>query len=190
MTIKQIIKTTAVYLGRDDIIAYLDGELFDTPEDVLKELEQEVNSLTKCANLVINQLATEYVPLKSIDVVRSDNGQILYTSFPSNPIDILAVYDVYGNKLEYKILPLYLLTKPEAVKVEYTYLPPEYNLEETIAYTENKVPIRIIAYGVTAEYTMISGRFDEAILWDKRYKNSILNILMPKNSVIKGRYWR
>ena len=94
MTIKQIIKTTAVYLGRDDIIAYLDGELFDTPEDVLKELEHEVNSLTKCANLVINQLATEYVPLKSIDVVRSDNGQILYTSFPSTlPNDSLFIFN-------------------------------------------------------------------------------------------------
>ena len=104
--------------------------------------------------------------------------------------DVLAVYDVYDNKLEFKLLPFYVKTKPDAVKVEYTYLPPEYTLDETIAYDEKLIPMRVIAYGVTAEYSLISGRFDEASIWDRRYKNSVLNLTLPKNTFIKGRYWR
>ena len=190
MTIKQILKTASVYLGREDLIKYLDGELSDINEDVLNELKSEVDILTKCANLIINQLATEYLPVKSTDIVKSTNGQILYTSFPLDPLDVLAVYDVYDNKLEFKLLPFYVKTKPDAVKVEYTYLPPEYTLDETIAYDEKLIPMRVIAYGVTAEYSLISGRFDEASIWDRRYKNSVLNLTLPKNTFIKGRYWR
>ncbi|MCQ2400141.1 MAG: hypothetical protein MJ072_06510 [Clostridia bacterium] len=183
MTIRDILKISAVYLGREDLIAYFNDS---TAGNVSLA---EVDSFVKCANFVINELATEYVPIKTTEGCDSTNGQILYSSLSATPLDILNVYDAFGNSLEFKTTPLYVKTSPSAVRIEYSYVPVEYSLNDTVAYTENTLPARVIAYGVTAETCLIDGKYREAEIWDKRFKDSILNVIIPKRSVMKGRCW-
>lgn len=187
MTIKEITISAAGYLGREDIIEYLENHTFESGEET--RLKKEINILNRCANLTINRLATEYVPIKTIESVRSVNGKITYASLQNNVLDVLSVYDYYDNKISFRLYPLYIKTKPEAVKIEYTFIPVKYEADQNIAYSEKDVPARVIAYGVAAEWCMISGDYDEGRIWDKRFKESAENVSVARNRVVKARSW-
>ena len=107
-----------------------------------------------------------------------------------NVLDVLGVYDGNGNKISYKVMPVCVKTGGQASKIEYSYIPPEYSLEEVIAYEEKLVPARVIAYGVASQICIIEGRFDQANVWEKRYKESLKNLIPLKRAKIKGRYWK
>lgn len=187
MTIKNIVLTAAGFLGREDIIGYLEGRVTDNDE--ISALSGESQILVRCANLVINRLATEYIPIKTVENVNSVNGKITYASLLENVMDVIKVYDYHENPVSYKLYPLYIKTRPDAVKVEYTFVPRKYKIDEKIAYEERVVPERVIAYGVAAESCMIDGNYDEGRLWDKRFKESVKNLSVPKKCVLKARSW-
>ncbi len=187
MTVKDIIETSAVFLGREDIISYLKGDDISLSNE---DAEKEISILVRCVNIVLNELATEFVPLKTIETVRCNNGQILYSSLLQNPLEILKVFDINGKELDFSLNQLFIKTNSNAVQVEYTYIPLPLNLSSECVYAENEVPARIVAYGVAEKACLFEGRFDEAEIWAKKFKESASTISLPKNAVIKGRWWR
>ena len=188
MTVKEIIKTSSVLLGRDDVYGYLSGEEF-LSEDRAR-LQLEVNSFVKCVNLTLNEIATEYIPVVKTEAINNYSGYIYFNSLQMNVLDVLGVYDAGGNKVSYKVMPVCVKTGSQASKIEYSYIPPEYSLEEVVAYEEKLVPARVIAYGVASQMCIIEGRFDQATVWEKRYKESLKNLIPLKKAKIKGRYWK
>ena len=188
MTVKEIIKTSSVLLGRDDVYGYLSGE--DFLDEDRARLQAEVNAFIKCVNLTLNEIATEYIPVIKTEIVNNYSGYIYFNSLEMNVLDVLGVYDGNGNKISYKVMPVCVKTGGQASKIEYSYIPPEYSLEEVIAYEEKLVPARVIAYGVASQICIIEGRFDQANVWEKRYKESLKNLIPLKRAKIKGRYWK
>ena len=54
----------------------------------------------------------------------------------------------------------------------------------------SKVDERLVAYGAIAEYMFLTGMYDEASMWDKRYKDLIQTTLYPNRSIrIPQRRW-
>ena len=70
----------------------------------------------------------------------------------------------------------------QKVLVEYEYAPDKVGLDDEICYMEKDVPVRVIAYGVAAEYCITEGDFDQAVMWHKRYTDAISDICVPKNT--------
>ena len=50
----------------------------------------------------------------------------------------------------------------------------------------------LFAYAVTAEYLFLKGQIDDAYMWDKRFKSSILSIQRPTKNIVmpKRRWWQ
>jgi len=187
MTVKDIILTSATFLGREDIISYLNG---DEVSQVSLNIEKEISILVRLLNIVVSEIATDFVPIKTIETARSNNGQILFSSLLETPLDILNVYDVYSNKINFSLTPLYIKTKPESVKVEYTYIPQPLSLTSPFPYSEKQLPSRVFAYGVAYNTCLFEGKFDEADLWEKKYREALALVVLPKSSSVKGRWWR
>ncbi len=170
MTVREIAEETAVLLGRMDLFAYLGG---NAAPDNAAELEKETEILVRCVNIVLNEIANEYVPLKKQAEAVTDNGIVRYEDFNDVLLDIVEITDDYGNKIKYKLYPDYLKTKPGTVFIEYTYLPDKKKLDDDIGYKNTRVSGRIVAYGTAGEYCLINGNYEEAYMWDKRYKDSL-----------------
>lgn len=170
MTVREIAEETAVLLGRMDLFTYLNGT---EACDNATELEKESEILVRCINIVLNEIANEYVPLKKMVEVVTENGIVSYDDFGEVVLDIVEITDDYGNKIKYKLYPEYLKTKPGSVNIEYTYLPDKKTLEDEIGYKNGRVSGRIVAYGTAGEYCLINGNYEEAYMWDKRYKDSL-----------------
>lgn len=165
MTVKEIILATAYELGiGEELNAYFSGTSNDA--------EAEAKSLLKCFNLVENEVALDYLPLLAEEELESDTGVIYYSSLSREAVRVLAVRDEWGNEIPFTIFPEYLKTQPSKVLVRYTYLPKEKAFESKSDFTLN-ASVRLLSYGVAAEYALANGLFEEAAVWDKKYKDAI-----------------
>lgn len=183
MKLKEIVKTTAMYLGRNDVITYLE----DTNANASSNVLELINNLTRCANLVINELALSYIPMYKEESISTTDNRVNYSDLDENVNEVIAVFDEYGNDVDYKINPEYIECNLNRVKIRYKYLPSNYGLNDDIGYSENQVSARIIAYGTASEVCLLSREYQESLMWRNRFNDGISCVLMPKNRIIKNR---
>lgn len=168
-----VIKLCAVFLRLDSVLdlPVLGGEGVQEPEEK-EQSEKELSLLLRCMNLVSNEIAADYFPLKATETLTAAEGSIQYTDFSKTPLDIYSVRKE-GAACPFKLYPTELVTGEGEFTVDYTYLPKKAELLEELDFSEGKINRRIMAYGLAAEYCLICGMYEEAIIWDKRYKDSL-----------------
>ena len=172
ITVKDAIKLTAELLEmQESVHAYLDGRDMQG--------EADVENLLRCFNLVENELALDYFPLLAEEKLRTETGAVYFGELRFAPVRITKVTDGWGNDCPYRLFPDYLKTQAGEITVQYSYLPGEKGLEDTSDFSLF-VSVRLFAYGMASEYALSCGRFEEASVWDKKYKDAIC-------AVYKGR---
>ncbi|MBQ9514438.1 MAG: hypothetical protein IJR66_05650 [Clostridia bacterium] len=184
MTIKDIIKISATYLGKNNVLGYLSENSGNYGDAVM-----QIDNLTRCANLVIGELSASYFPMIKTENKVAENGKVPFSAFSETVTGIENVYDANGDKISYKVKPLFIEVNCPSVAVEYRYLPSNYGLTDVIGYTEKEVSARLIAYGVCSEYSIIERNFDESIAWRNRFNEEIKKLIAPKNATAKKRSW-
>jgi hypothetical protein len=186
MKIKDIVSAAATLLGREDICSYLSNGF---TEDITTT-KKDTDILLRCFNLVENEIALEYKPLIYCENISNDDGLIYFQNLEKQIIEIIKVEDESGNKLKYKLFNTYLKTKPENIIVYYSYIPEKKDIEGESDYSESIMPLRIMAQGIACEFTLISAMYDEAVLWDKRYKDSLERIcIKTTKKTMPARRW-
>lgn len=165
MTVKECIITAATELGIvNEVQEYLQGSSTDG--------KKNAELLLTCFNLVENELALDYLPLYAEDEIDSETGKIEYTKLAMSAVRILRVCDEWGNSVPFQIFPAYLKTQPGKVRVAYTYTPEQKTMDGESDF-KLQASVRLMAYGMAAEYTLATGLFEEYAVWDKKYKESI-----------------
>lgn len=184
MTVKEILLAAATELGiADGVEAYLNGSSTDAAAEV------ETKTLLRCFNLVENEIALDYLPLIAEEEIESETGVIPYASLSKEAVRVLAVCDEWGNEAAFKIFPECLKTQPQKVCVRYTYLPEKKTFQDKSDFTLH-ASVRLFAYGIAAEYSLASGLFEEAAVWDKKYKDAIKAAYCAKPiQRIRSRRW-
>lgn len=185
MTIKQIIKDCAIFLSLREVTNYIDKSQSSWPSHV----NEDINNLTNLSNLVISELSSCYIDMVASQYISPANGKILYTNLSRNVLEILEILDENGEKMPFKTEGEYVSVGSRARLVKYKYYPSIYGLEEKIGYSEKDVPSVLITYGLCAEYCIFEGRFEEAVMWRKRFTDSLKNFIKPKHFQIKERDW-
>lgn len=189
MNVVEIIKLTATYLQLNHLLqtTTLGGTSEPTSENI-----EEINLLLKCVNLVNNIIAGEYFKLTKCTTIKSDNGMVYYDQLASgNKLNqILSVKDVYGSKKMYRSFDTYLKTTSGVLEVTYSYVPNAVVLNDTITSYATKISERIFAYGVASEYCYIMSLYDDAAMWDSRFKGSLQSVISKKSDMtLKQRRW-
>lgn len=183
MTVKEVLSQAAFLLGKEDAVSYLQG---DADSDSGGEVAA---ALLKCFNIVENEIALDYIPLTAEQNVNVLGGKIYYSGLKHTPVSVLSVTDVYGNKLPFTIYPEYVQTKAGAQVIVYTYAPAVKKLTDSCEYG-NRISLRLVAYGVACEYCLVCGRYEEALLWDRKYKDALLCVAaLNKPHVVRSRRW-
>lgn len=182
MTVKDILSCVMVNLNRNYLFEYQEKGA-NSSEETLKG----INDLVALTNLVINELACSYIPLKKREKINATNGRLYYNTLTEKAIKIIKFTDLYGEEKQAKQYFDYAEVGGATTYVEYEYLPSNYSLEDEIGYTDLDISARALAYGVTAEFLLTEANFDQAVFWRKRYEDEISLIVCPKNRKIKGR---
>ena len=184
MTIKEIIKISATLLGREKVIKHLDGASEQDSETLTT-----VDCLTRCANIVISEIAFNYIPMLKEERARVQDGKIIIEDLTEKFAGVENVLSINGTPLKFKTNATHISVNADEVKILYKYIPSNYGLTDTIGYTANQISTVAIAYGVVAEYLLTERAFSESVLWRERFVNTLSLVRTPKNKSVKGRAW-
>lgn len=175
---KEIIKLTATLLGLDDVVNYLLNEN-TTETEPLDEVATKINDLLVFTNYVIREVTKDYYPLSYEEKVSSDNQcQIYYNTLSKNAIAIKDIKNNSNLSVTFNLYPDYIkVGSPNSVyKIFYNYVP------ECLQSINQEISLPmgldyfIICYGVASEYALSKLLYNEAEMWETKFKNSLENI--------------
>ena len=182
MTVKETILLAAELLGCGERVK----EYFEEKGETGKK---EAQTLLRCFNLVENEMALDYLPLYAEDETQSDTGAIAYSAFGKAVVRVLCVRDEWGNKIPFRLFPDHLKTAPGKVRVAYTYTPEEKGEEDSSDFVLQASP-RLFALGIAAEYCLAAGLYEEAEIWDAKYRDALKAAYAAKPArVLRSRRW-
>ena len=146
--------------------------------------------LIKCANYCLDEVVSEYLPLVNEKEVQATNGKIAYSLLDEAVFDIRGVYDYKSSKVRYKLMPSYIeVEKDGKYVVQYCTRLPKLSTNDEVPLQLRLTP-RIVAYGIAAEYLLISGFYEEAVTYDQRFKDALKRIAYGcSEKRIKRRRW-
>lgn len=183
MKLKDIIETTAHLINEDEISNYINGGIQSLSDEGTKKL----NKLCDLANLVITELSLSYVPMKKTQSVSTNVGEISFSSLSYVPTKIIELINQQNQKVDFKVQSTKILTENGTYQITYQYYPPKYQLNDDLGYSDNEVKACILAKGVCAEYLITEARFDECVMWRKRYVEEIERLFLPKSRKLNKR---
>lgn len=185
MDLKTVVYYAAMFLQLDDVTEALEGDL---PYE--GEAAAEIGRLTRCANLVLSETAADYMPLKTREEIYCRDGEMMFTELKKPVVDVFSVSSSAGVTVPFKqYFDRLILPKEGSYTVEYGYAPDKLALDDPLPYSE-RVSARVLAYGTACEYCIISGMTDEAVLWDKRYKDAMhLSAIQKNERRVARRRW-
>lgn len=184
MKIKDAIYNAAVFLQLEDVIGFIEngGEKTD-------EVTELVSQLERLAKLVINEIVCDYCPIKTTEKIVVSGG---YFDFSELEKDVLDVYSIKqnGKNISFKQSYSSVALDDGIYDIEYSYIINTGNIDSEVTFSSGRITGRVVGYGIAAEYAIISGLTDEAVLWDKRYKDALEFALAEhRNIKIKKRRW-
>ena len=182
MTVKEVLIKAAKLLSLDEAAAFL-----ETGEEGTENAQ--ANALLTCFHTVENELALDYFPRRIEETLQTQTGAIVYEELSKKAVRILFVHDEWGNELPFKTFPEYVKTQSGKITIGYCYLPEEKTLAGECDF-KLFVSVRMMAYGIAAEYALQNGMFEDAAVWNKKYKDAICAAYKNFKSVkIKQRRW-
>lgn len=188
MTAKEIIKDVCIYLGKEEI---LNSSFFETDgQDLTKNETKDINNILDCLNFVTEEIATEYLPILKTKELYLSDGTIPINQIDENLFEIVSVKSKLGKTLRYAITNSKLVCLASRVEVTYKVYPTLITLNGQAEDFGGKLSARVLAYGVASEYCFLEMLYDDATLWENRFKNALFSLQRKKGEIkLKKRGW-
>ena len=92
MDLKTVVYYAAMFLQLEDVT-----EALESDSEYIGETADEIDRLTRCANLVLSETAADYMPLKTREEIYCENGEMLFTQLSKPVIDVFSVSSAAGT---------------------------------------------------------------------------------------------
>lgn len=140
------------------------------------ELTDDIrNNLVRCYNLVEQELATDYFPILEVEKFFHVEDKIYYKDFSRKPYMLKGIQDFRGDSVSFRLTPEYITLIKNyhggTFFVKYYYIPDTKELYSTCTYGAEYTGI--LKYGIAAEYCLTNGDFEQAKIYNDKYKERI-----------------
>lgn len=191
MEVKSILKLACVFLDRKDLLA---DEIFldvTPPEYVASESREEsLKNLLLCFNLIVCEVARDYLPLLHTEKIVFQEDKFAYSDLQKVILDVFSLTNASGKKIRYKLFPTFINASVNQAEITYSYEPQNFEFYDEITSFAGRIPARVLAYGVAMEFCFLSSLSTEALIWEERYKTSLLAIMRKKSGInLPSRRW-
>lgn len=176
MLVKDIIILACDFTENQDL-----GKALEENSTLTDEQTKLCDSLVKCFNLVNSEIASDFVPLLKNDELKTKDFRVNFSEFTFVPSQIYSVKDKGGRNVKFKVFDNYLIAFANMVNVAYTTLPGDMALTSEFTTT---LPERIYAYGVAREFYFLQSLFDDADIWEARFKDALQSYCRKKSGVV------
>ena len=181
MTVREIALFTASVLQADDI----ETALADTENPA--EGDADVRALVKCVNLAAAELVSDFPVLKTLEVDCAD-GVIPLDAFAGAVASVREVkcgdgfvrfaFDSRGVRV----------AQNGKLTVVYTVVPTDAEIDDELAVGAG-VDREMLTYLSARNYCLVTGRTDEASVWDQRYNAEAENKRLRRRARLPSRRW-
>ena len=180
----EIALQVANMLGKEDLYLFLtEGTSVD-----ISMAKRDRQKILDCLHSVVLELASGLCKIKCIEEFVPEDKKIFYKDFSNKILSISRVLDKKGSVVKHSVFPTYLaLYNDKKVDIEYNCLPNKCELDQEIMLGSPLINSTILSYGVVAEYYLVSSLYEEAVLWRKRFEESLSRVMQNKKYKIKGR---
>ena len=139
-------------------------------ENIVKSASEILNVsddiiLKRCANLVLSNLAANYIDCVAVETFDVHDGKINYTEFDKTFLKVKKC------NVDYSIFIDYLKVPNGRITVEYCYIPVFENDTDEIVVPG--LSEEAFVYGVITEYAIISGMHNEAQIWGEKFESAL-----------------
>lgn len=179
MLVKDIILKACDFIGNEEL-----SQIITSDGEMTSEQTRELETLVKCFNLVYNEVICEYKPIVKIEKIKVENKKVSFDDFQNKVVNILAVKDNFGEKVAFKVFESYILVDADEVEVWFATTAKDYTINDEI---DSTIPERVFAYGIAREYYFIQTLYEDAEIWEERFKNSLQVLDRKKSSTILPR---
>lgn len=167
MKVKTILSLAARLADREDVASFLKGISYEA------DAERELDKFLDCYRIVEQDIAVNYMALTQRETVQAENGVVPLSVLSKSVVNVLRVESERGEGLHYRLFPDRIETKRGKCAIVYTYLPEDKEPEDDCELLR-QIPPAVIAYGIVCEYYTMSGLYNEAATFDKRYKDGLI----------------
>ncbi len=157
------------------------GKALEENSSLTAEQTLVCDSLVKCFNLVNSEIASDYIPILKNEEIKPTDFKINFSEFSSSPYQIVSVKDKNGRNVRFKVFDSYIMAFANIVNVTYTTLPSAMALTSEFATV---LPERVYAYGVAREFYFQQTLFDDADIWEERFKDALQVFSRKKSDVV------
>lgn len=192
MKIRDIAELAAVLLQKHDLINSGVFAMTEDNDELHNALEnnRELKLLVRCVNLVAKEVACDYIPLLHTQTMTAVDGKILYPDFEKTLLEVRSVKDKKGENVRFFTLPDYIAVEDGCFEVSYAFIPSDKGFLDDMDFSGTKASDRVFAYGAAAEFCLVCGAYDEALMWERRYKDALMVATHKANQVIlPARRW-
>ena len=146
----------------------------------------EWRRLMLASNNVIREIACSYLPLLHREVITIENNRFDMRSLTRKPVKILSLY-MDGSNIRFKMYPTYMYAQNGTYEVEYSYLPEECALDDTIE-VDMRVSENMLSDAIASEYALMTGNIALGDMYDKKFRAQMKNITVSSREIrVKGR---
>ena len=180
VNVKDIVGQVLVRLGIDDRY-----DIDNIPED-----DSEIAIIVKCLNMIVSEIASDYVEVLHTETMQVVNNIIPYENFSNRLICVKKIILENGLKVNYKLYPTHIkLDNCSSAEVTYCYLPKELSLKDIVDLPPN-ITLLALVFGTLGEYCLINGRYEDSMIYDKRYREMLrVANRATKEIKLKARSW-
>ncbi|MGN0797505.1 MAG: hypothetical protein ACI4M5_04785 [Christensenellales bacterium] len=179
MKLKEVIEICLTFLGDED------PTISSSTKTTAK-----IKLLVRCANIVIKEIASDYLPLTATKTCNVQDGVVEYSLLDYRVKEVLSVK---SNDVEtqWKAMPSKLKVDCDGkVDITYSYLPADVDLDDECDVDVRVSPV-CLAMGTCTEYCMIDGNYELAVMMNDKFMDSIaVACRSNREKKIKGRVWR
>lgn len=181
MLVKDVISLACEFTDNKDLIENLNNDTLTEEQSVI------IDSLLNCFNLINEEISTEYVPIIKREVVKTSDFKVNFDDLSYKVLDIIDVKDKLGRKVKFKVFNEFIVAIADKIEVSYSIHPEKLTLSQE---NNSTLPERVFAYGVAREFFFMQSMFDDADIWEERFKNSLSVLTRKKHDiVIPRRRW-
>ena len=187
MTYKDCLKVASLYLDERNLYDYLNGIKSDCDDETARKMRY----LCSCVDVIANEICCEYFPIKHVEKATAKNGKIAYKSLSKYVVDVRFLKKD-GQKVNYDLFADGIAVDSDGeYEVCYEYTPKSYNGDpDAELQLYGRITPRVVGVGAAAEYCLAFDRFDEAITYDKMFKDALVGVEKSRGKLrIKKRRW-
>ncbi|MDR0850330.1 MAG: hypothetical protein LBN07_02465 [Christensenellaceae bacterium] len=178
MLVSNVLKTASLMLGLEEEFA----PIF-VSSAVSAETQKKFNKLLDSFNLCLSEISTDYIPLLTSQTLTPVGGKLY-----SNSTDMKRIYEIRtksGKKLKYKLFEGFVsIDFAGPVEVTSFVAPQILTLNSTFSSFGGKVSEKCLAMGTSAEYCFLAALYNDAEIWDNRFRQALNRACSKKDSLI------